>query len=319
MPISIWDKPAELTLAPFPFEKYALAGASKQKAYDEGEALRSSIEDEFLKIKVLPVDEPKRDAFLKGVTTKLSDLYTQSGGDYGKMASGLKELQRQVKQETTYGDVAGMMSNYVTVTEAQKEFEKASAEGKFSGLDDYVYKANIFNPLDQYNKAGGWGRDDKGIGRKINMGYMPKLPEVGKTLSDFAQQWQADKYPMGLTPYKDPFTKQFTGYLVKGTKTFVSKDEVAAGVMSYAKSAPEFKQVNKLIADATDPSEEVTISYTDPKTNKPAAFKLQGANAGIHNFYKGIAESIGEREGFKQVDLDYMWDQMSAEQRAKKN
>lgn len=321
MAISIWDKPATLTLAPFPFEKYALAGAAKQKTYDEGEALMSSIDDEFYKIKVLPIDEAKRDAKLNEFKSKIEALYSKAEGDYGKMAFGLKELQREVKKETTYGDLAGMMSNYQEVTKAQEDFEKAATDGKFSGLDDYVYKASIQNPYQKYISEGGYSRDSKGIGKKINIGPLYKMPEVGKTLSDMFQQYTSDKYPQGLTPYYDPNTKEFTGYFVKGTTEFVDKNEVIGAVMTAAYSLPEFKVVNQLVQQAADPNEQVTLKYTkkNPKTNKNEVVTqtLTGPAAGIYNFYKGTAEVIGEREAFKKVELDYIWDKLSEEESTK--
>lgn len=323
MAISIWDKPARLTLAPFPFEKYALAGAAKQKAYDEGEALRSSIDDEFYKIKVLPIDESKRDAKLNEFKSKIETLYTKAGGDYGKMASGLKELQREVKKETTYGDLAGMMSNYEEVTKGQEDFEKAATDGKFSGLDNLVYEASIQTPYQKYISEGGYSRDSKGIGKKINIGPLYKMPEVAKTLSDMFQQYTSDKYPQGLTPYYDPNTKEFTGYFVKGTTEFVDKNEVIGAVITAAYSLPEFKIVNQLVQQTADPNEQVTLKYTkkNPKTNKNEVVTqtLTGPAAGIYNFYKGTAEAIGEREAFNKLELDYVWDKLSEEQRTKES
>lgn len=320
MAISIWDKPARLTLAPFPFEKYALAGAAKQKAYDEGEALRSSIDDEFYKIKVLPIDEAKRDAKLNEFKSRIESLYTKAEGDYGKMASGLKELQREVKKETTYGDLAGMMSNYQEVTKGQEDFEKAATDGKFSGLDNLVYEASIQTPYQKYINEGGYSRDSKGIGKKVNIGTLYKMPEVAKTLSDMFQQYTSDKYPQGLTPYYDPNTKEFTGYFVKGTKEFVDKNEVTGAVITAAYSLPEFRVVNQLVQQTADPNEEVTLKYTkkNPKTNKDEIVTqtLTGPAAGIYNFYKGTAEAIAEREAFTKLDLDYIWDKLSEEDRA---
>jgi len=323
MAISIWDKPARLTLAPFPFEKYALAGAAKQKAYDEGEALRSSIDDEFYKIKVLPIDESKRDAKLNEFKSRIESLYTKAGGDYGKMASGLKELQREVKKETTYGDLAGMMSNYQEVTKGQEDFEKAATDGKFSGLDNLVYEASIQTPYQKYINEGGYSRDSKGIGKKVNIGTLYKMPEVAKTLSDMFQQYTSDKYPQGLTPYYDPNTKEFTGYFVKGTTEFVDKNEVTGAVITAAYSLPEFKIVNQLVQQTADPNEQVTLKYTkkNPKTNKNEVVTqtLTGPAAGIYNFYKGTAEAIGEREAFNKLELDYVWDKLSEEKRTKES
>lgn len=298
MAIRLKAFPAQLNLTPIPFQNMAYALEKEEQRANEMDKLYTDLESEFGKLKAIKdIDSPKRDERLNLYRNMITGLYDQTKGDPMSMISGLRQIKSKFMQDATYGDLGQMHQKATALEKAKEDYQKASIEGKFSGLDDVVYKAAIVKPLEQYAAMGGHGRDDKGFTTNLNLGTMAELPEVGDKLSELADKWKATTYPMGLSPYYDPKTGAYTGYLVHGTQKFVSFDEVAKGLYGLAYSMPEFRTVNRLIMNAADTGTDPTKALTD--------------------FYKGTVAALAQRESFVEYDQSYVFDQYAQEQRKK--
>ncbi len=66
---TVW---ADQPLVPIPFEALAQAGASKQKAYDEGQAEANALDNSFLKIGSIDRDTPEKKEIVSGKDFTLS-------------------------------------------------------------------------------------------------------------------------------------------------------------------------------------------------------------------------------------------------------
>lgn len=75
--ISIWDKPAELNIAPIPFEIMLKAGMAKDKMYQDSLDEIKPYEDAILNSKALPGDDTD---YLKQASQKLRDLVNNTVG-----------------------------------------------------------------------------------------------------------------------------------------------------------------------------------------------------------------------------------------------
>lgn len=75
--ISIWDKPAELNIAPIPFEIMLKAGMAKDKMYQDSLDEIKPYEDAILNSKALPGDDTE---YLKQASQKLRDLVNNTVG-----------------------------------------------------------------------------------------------------------------------------------------------------------------------------------------------------------------------------------------------
>jgi hypothetical protein len=318
MAISPWTKWLDVKIAPLPFEALAYGYEKRAKKEEEADKLYTDLEAEFSKLKAIKdIDTPKRDERLNLYRNMVSTLYDETRGNPAAMMSGLRQVKSKFMQDATYGDLGQMHQKAVALEQAQEDYKKSSMDGKFSGLDDFVYKAAIAQPLEQYAAMGGHGRDEKGLTTNLSLGAMPKLPEVFKILDEATSKWKATKYPMGLTPYYDPKTGAYTGYLVHGTKEFVSFDEVAKGVYSMGLNIPELRTVNKLVASSVDPSYTKQVAKGKDKQGNIVYETLTGPAAALHDFYAGIGQNLAQRESYEKYDYDYVYDQYAADQRKK--
>ena len=305
MAITPWFKPAELSITPLPFQQIAQAGAMMQKQYDTGQAAQTLLEDQFAKIKALPVDAEKRDAKLKEYKDQITNLYNSAGHNYAQMLPGLAQIERSFKQDATYGDLGGINSNAESYAQIVKDYKDAASDGKFSGHDDLMWSAAIGNPLANYNNSGGYRRDPKtnsGVG--VGFGNLYKLPEVGKAITDFMKDWKPTTIQGGLTGTTN-------GYLSSTTREFVSKDEAYLSAMEFALGNPDFEQMNKLVAQTSDPNQV----YDVKNAKGQVVAQLKGQQAGLYKFYANIADSAAEKASYEKVTRDYLYDQAAADAR----
>jgi hypothetical protein len=142
MAISIWDKPAELKLAPLPFEMLMKAGIMKEQQYAEGEALEGSLNDELAKIGSIDIDTPDKIAELQKYKQGISSIVDKYKGDYGAMSSAFKQLQKDFNYNKNYGKLSGIINRYNkrvesvnAKLEANKEWIKSNGEKGMSPED----------------------------------------------------------------------------------------------------------------------------------------------------------------------------------------
>lgn len=303
MAITPWFKPAELSITPLPFQQIAQAGAMMQKQYDTGQAAVSLLEDQFAKLKALPVDTEKRDAKLKEYRDQITQLYDSAGHNYAQMLPGLAQIERSFKQDATYGDLGGINSNAESYAQIVKDYKDAASDGKFSGHDDLMWSAAIGNPLAAYNNSGGYRRDPKtnsGVG--VGFGNLYKLPEVGKAITEFMTNFKPNTIQGGLSGDSH-------GYLSSTTSEVLTKDEAYLAAMEFALTNPDFEQINKLVAQTSDPNQ-----VYDVKNSKgQVVAQLKGQQAGLYKFYAGIADSAAEKAAYEKVTRDYHYDQAAAD------
>lgn len=305
MAITPWFKPAELSITPLPFQQIAQAGAMMQKQYDTGQAAVTLLEDQFAKLKALPVDVEKRDAKLKEYRDQITQLYDKAGHNYAQMLPGLAQIERSFKQDATYGDLAGINSNAESYAQIVKEYKDAAVDGKFSGHDDLMWTAAIGNPLAAYNNSGGYRRDPKtNSGVSVGFGNLYKLPEVGKGITEFMKDWKPTTIQGGLGGDDH-------GYLSSTTHEFITKDEAYLAAMQFALGNPDFEQMNKLVAQTSDPNQ--TYDVKDAKGN--LVTQLKGQSAGLYKFYAGIVDSAADKTAYDKVTRDYHYDQAAADAR----
>ena len=307
MAITPWFKPAELSITPLPFQQIAQAGAMMQKQYDTGQAAETLLEDQFAKIKALPIDAEKRDAKLKEYKDQITNLYNSAGHNYAQMLPGLAQIEKSFKQDATYGDLGGINSNAESYAQIVKDYKDAATDGKFSGHDDLMWSAAIGNPLANYNNSGGYRKDPKtnsGVG--VGFGNLYKLPEVGKAISEFMAKsaWSPTTIQGGLSGSSH-------GYLSSETNEFITKDEAYLAAMQFALGNPDFEQMNKLVAQTSDPNQ----MYDVKDKNGKVITQLKGQNAGLYKFYAGIVESTSDRLAYDKVTRDYHYDQAAADAR----
>ncbi len=77
MGLSIWDKPAELRIAPVPFQALMAANQAKDKAYQDEADKIDSYADAILKYEALPGDDTE---YLKQSRESLNNLVSSSVG-----------------------------------------------------------------------------------------------------------------------------------------------------------------------------------------------------------------------------------------------
>lgn len=299
MSYSIWDQKPELKILPMPFEMAAGLAEAHQKRSDAGMKDFNDIQDNFLKIKALPIDTPKRDAYVQDIQKQLNDLYTSSKGDYGSMIPKLQELKRKINSDLNYGEIGEINKEYLNHQAQVEAFQKAAAEGKFHGNEAIAKKYLIDNPYQQYTLSGGKQKGDYGY-NSIQHGTISELPAVGKDLSQVFQQINSDKYQGTLRPTTN-------GYLRSDTHEFVSYDDVFKDIMSYAVGNPEYTTLNQMVASNT-PQDYKTKIVTTGKDKKPVVSELTGPTAGLYDFYRQTAGAIAGRESFDKYSTDYKKD-----------
>jgi hypothetical protein len=295
------------TYTPIPFQEMAYMAEKQQERIDKGQTLNDELEDSLLKIKALDVDKPKRNAKIQEFRDQLSTLYDQSGGNYGKMMPGLRDLTRKVKYETTYGDLADINEKYNQYATLSSEFDKAEKEGKFSGLGQYMKNYALSLPLMQYEAVGGHSRDPQsGVSNRIGWGDLSQLPDVGKELSTWVDDYKADRYAgKTLVPTN-------AGYLVKETNEVVKYDDVARDAMTWALENPSFSRVNEVIGAFAPPDATKEISLGKDKSGKEVKTTLTGKVAGLYDFYSGAVGALAGRESYTKTDVSMLKDWIDA-------
>lgn len=291
------------TYTPVPFQELAYVAEKKQKRADEGEALITSLEDDFLKVKALPVDKPKRDSIVKAYRENLYSMYDQAGGDVTKIIPQVKNLQRKIKYDVTYGDLGDINRKATEYETLSTNFDKASLEGKFSGLDDYMRQYAIDVPLAQYTMQGGHTRNDAGISNSVPWQDLSQLPDWGKEMSDWFTKYKADKYAgKTLQPTN-------AGYLVKETNELVRYEDLFMDGMRWVMSNPSFTKVNQIIGALTpqDYTTDVAVGF-DKNKNEFITQPVSGATAGVYDFVKNSIMSLAGRESYLKQDTDMFKD-----------
>jgi hypothetical protein len=152
--ISIWDKPAELNIAPIPFEIMLKAGMAKDKMYQDTIDEIQPYQDAILNKKALPGDDTE---YLKQASQKLKDLVNNNVGkvDLTDPLQASKFLT-QAKEIGLDPKLKRNEANYSYVEEQKKKHEEY--KGKANG----TYDSQTFNfakILNQYTTPGSGGGD----------------------------------------------------------------------------------------------------------------------------------------------------------------
>jgi hypothetical protein len=129
MAITFGSKPAEFKYVELPWDAIAAAGAAKQKRYDEGDQTITNINDTFLKIGSREIDTKRKQELVDGFQQEIYNITDNFSGDIGAALPKIKELQRKLNYEITYGELGAIKKNY--------ELEQARIKKIQESLDSY--------------------------------------------------------------------------------------------------------------------------------------------------------------------------------------
>ncbi len=167
MAITFGSKPAEFKYVELPFEALAAAGAAKQKRYDEGDKEITNINDTFLKIGSIKPDTKRKQELVDGYQQEIYQVVDQYSGDIGAALPKIKELQRKINYDMTYGELGAINNRYKSQQESiadiqkyNEEYIKSGGKNGMSGKESQAlldYETNELNnaPV-QKNADGTW-------------------------------------------------------------------------------------------------------------------------------------------------------------------
>lgn len=133
MAINMFTKPAEFKYVELPFEAIAAAGAARQKRYDEGDKSISDINDTFLKIGSIKVDTPRKQELVDAYQQQIYGVVDSYAGDIGAALPKIKELQRKINYDMTYGELGAINNRYKSQQESIADIQKYNEEYIKSG------------------------------------------------------------------------------------------------------------------------------------------------------------------------------------------
>lgn len=167
MAITFGSKPAEFKYVELPWEVIAAAGAAKQKRYDEGDKEISNINDTFLKIGSIKVDTPRKQQLVDDYQQQIYGVVDSYSGDIGAALPKIKELQRKINYDMTYGELGAINNRYKSQQESiadiqkyNEEYIKSGGKNGISGEEAQLllnYETNELNNVPvQKNPDGTW-------------------------------------------------------------------------------------------------------------------------------------------------------------------
>jgi hypothetical protein len=133
MAITFGSKPAEFKYVELPWDAIAAAGAAKQKRYDEGDKEISNINDTFLKIGSIKVDTPRKQQLVDDYQQQIYGVVDSYSGDIGAALPKIKELQRKINYDMTYGELGAINNRYKSQQESIADIQKYNEEYIKSG------------------------------------------------------------------------------------------------------------------------------------------------------------------------------------------
>lgn len=167
MALTFGSKPAEFKYVELPWEAIAAAGAARQKRYDEGDKEISNINDTFLKIGSIAPDTPRKKQLVDDYQQQIYEVVDSYSGDIGAALPKIKELQRKINYDITYGELGAINNRYKgqqeSIAEIQKyneEYIKSGGKNGMSGEEATAllnYETNeLNNAAVQKNPDGTW-------------------------------------------------------------------------------------------------------------------------------------------------------------------
>ncbi len=125
MAISPWTKPLQMKIAPLPFEALAYGYEKQAKRQEEADKGLQDLNDSLLKIGAIPYDTQRRDELVNNIQGQVKSIVDQYGVNNLQAAlPAIKNLNRQIQYETTYGELGGINARYKGYTESQKQKEE---------------------------------------------------------------------------------------------------------------------------------------------------------------------------------------------------
>lgn len=122
MAISPWTKPLDMKIAPLPFEALAYGYEKQAKRQEEADKGLQDLNDSLLKIGAIPVDAARRDEIVGSVQSQVKNIVDKYGVNNLQAAlPEIKNLNRQIQYETTYGELGGIKSRYDGYLNSQKQ------------------------------------------------------------------------------------------------------------------------------------------------------------------------------------------------------
>ena len=191
------------TFEALPLEYIDRAIQRKQDYYDKAKAEIDAQDDSLLKLQYLSGDSERHHELQKGLEDRLNTIVDSADGDYSNVLPQLDRFSRDLKYETTQGELGQQQNNFLAAMKMKEDQDDRLADGKTSEegynifmqsigkhktqrLDDGTYSrfqgytpSNITNPLDPMHNSA------KEIVKKWNdegMGYRAK-PEIIQNLS----------------------------------------------------------------------------------------------------------------------------------------
>ena len=155
MSISVWDKPAEMNIAPIPWEFILKAGMSKDKMYQDEVDKIQPYQDKLLNYKSLPGDDQ---TYLQGAQNKLKDLVNSTVGM--KDLTDPLEAKKFLDQARQIGLDPKLLRNQNVLEHYQKQQE---VKKDYMGKPDGTYSSQdyAFNKMLNQVVTPGSGGSDK--------------------------------------------------------------------------------------------------------------------------------------------------------------
>lgn len=263
-----------------PFDAMLKAGTMKQGQFDKGKQATSMLEDAFLKVNALPVDEQKKNELIQGYRDKIKQKVQETKGDYSQLLPFTMDLSNEIKYELSQGALGAIQKSHDTYQTDRKRFAELSEKKSFLGQDEIAEYNMLGKSLKEYDAKGG-------IGEKTPVGYntyksgtVGPYYDVTEDMGKFWQQMQADQ----TSWVKDDKTGDF---YYKGTTRKVDKNEVKNGVINLALKDPKYKGQFKDY-----------IEYYDAVGGEGYGKQALG------DYLMGLGDAVGNREGFTATTLD---------------
>ncbi len=221
---TVW---ADQPLVPIPFEALAQAGASKQKAYDEGQAEANALDNSFLKIGSIDRDTPEKKEIVSNYQKQVEDLYQKSGHDYSRMTAGLTNLSKQLQNDLANGKLGAIKNRYDSQQASIKDYEEAVDKKTMSR--DQAKAAMTYDRSNQdalkLNEFG------------VYNGYSALGSRESQDLSKIALDYRKEMTPQKIYELSGLKPDNY-GYLLdnKGTRTMLTEDFISQAVAESMKS-----------------------------------------------------------------------------------
>lgn len=157
MALTFGSKPAEFKYVELPWEAIAAAGAAKQKRYDEGDKGISDINDTFLKIGSIKADTPRKQQLVDDYQQQIYGVVDSYSGDIGAALPKIKELQRKINYDMTYGELGAINNRYKSQQESIADIQKYNEEyiksGGKNGMSGEEAQALLNYEMNELNNA----------------------------------------------------------------------------------------------------------------------------------------------------------------------